>query len=86
MTGNVSIDDDDDEKYVTVSIRQSAECSGSIDQIEVKSLNVANGGSYDISLPEGTYSVVASTYNKETQVYDDVDIVTNTVTTINIVF
>ncbi len=78
---NVSIDDgDDDEKYVTVSIRQSAECSASI---ELKSLNIANGGSdYDISLPEGTYSIVASSYSKDTIVYDNITIEADTYTTI----
>lgn len=84
---NVSIDDgDDDEKYVTVSIRkQSAECNASI---ELKSLNIVNGGSdHDISLPEGTYSIVASSYSKDTIVYDNITIEADTDATIkDIVF
>lgn len=80
MKGEVRIDGGDYENYVTVSIRQSAECSASI---ELKSLNIANGGSdYDISLPEGTYSIVASSYSKDTIVYDNITIEADTYTTI----
>jgi len=72
ITGTVSIADGDDEQYVTLSFRQSAQYEGSSEeeQIEVKSFNIANGIDYSLSLPEGAYSAVASTYGKETNKYD----------------
>ena len=80
ITGTVSMADGDDEQYVTLSFRQSAQCEGSIEEeIEVQSFNIANNTEYSLSLPEGTYSVVASTYGKETQTYD-IDIIIDTKT------
>jgi hypothetical protein len=86
MKGEVRIDGGDYENYVTVSIRQSAGCGDNIDQIEVKSINVANGGDYDISLPVATYTVVASSYGEDTQVDDDVEIMADSATITDIVF
>jgi hypothetical protein len=34
--------------------------------ITVKSIAVANGGTYAVELPAGNYQIVASTYNKTT--------------------
>jgi len=72
VSGKVEIVDGTDEQYVTLSFRQSAQCDGD-QQIELKSLNVGNNGSYSVILPvlpSGTYySVVASTYNRNTQSY-----------------
>jgi len=39
----------------------------------VESVNVGSGGSYDKSLPVGDYDVVAFTYGRTTQEFDDVD-------------
>jgi hypothetical protein len=52
-----------------------AQCEGSTEdqQIEVASVNVGSGGSYDKSLPVGSYHVVAFTYGRTTQEFDDVD-------------
>jgi hypothetical protein len=61
VSGSVEITGGSEEQHVTLSFRQMAQCDSAYEQIEVKSLNVANGGSYSISLPEGTYSVVSST-------------------------
>jgi hypothetical protein len=71
IPGAVNIADGDDEQYMTLSFRQGALCgrSSGEEQIELTSLNVGNGGDYSMSLPEGEYSVVASTDDKETQVY-----------------
>jgi len=87
ITGTVSIADGSEEQYVTLSFRQSAQCEGSLGEeiIEVQSLNIANNTEYSLSLPEGAYSAVASTYSKETQTYD-IDILTNTQTLLNINF
>ena len=72
VSGKIEIVDGTDEQYVTLSFRQSAQCDGD-QQIELKSLNVGNNGSYSVILPvlpAGTsYSVVASTYNRNTQSY-----------------
>ena len=40
--------------------------------ITVKSVNIANGDTVAVNLPEGTYQVIASTYNKVNQVVEDV--------------
>jgi hypothetical protein len=87
ITSTVIIADGNDEQYVTLSFRQSAQCEGSIKEefIEVQSLNIANNTKYSLSLPEGAYSAVASTYGKETQT-DDIDIITNTETPLDIRF
>lgn len=61
VSGSVDITGGSDEQHVTLSFRQMAQCNSADEQIEVKSLNVANGGSYSVSLPVGTYSVVSST-------------------------
>jgi hypothetical protein len=61
VSGSVDITGGSDEQHVTLSFRQMAQCNSMDEQIEVKSFNVANGGSYSVSLPVGTYSVVSST-------------------------
>ncbi len=70
VSGEVKIEDPGPDQHVTLSFRQSAQCdpSTSEEQVEVKSVNVANSGSYSVTLPVGTYQVVASTYGKATQV------------------
>jgi len=84
---DVLITDGGSEQHVTLSFRQTSQCGGSseAEQIEVKSLNIANGGDYSVSLPEGTYSAVASTYGKETNKYD-IEITADTDTTLDITF
>lgn len=61
VSGSVNITGGSDEQHVTLSFRQMAQCNSADEQIEVKSFNIANGGSYSVSLPVGTYSVVSST-------------------------
>jgi hypothetical protein len=75
ISGSVDIEGEDDDQYVTIAVRQALTCTGNSgeEQIETISLNIANGGNYNIRLPQGTaYNVVASTYGKETQKVDDV--------------
>jgi len=88
ITGIVSIADGDEEQYVTLSFRQSAQCEDSTEEeiIEVQSLNIADNTQYNLSLSEGTYSVVVSTYGKETKTDDNIKITTDTVTPLNISF
>lgn len=88
VSGSVFITGGTDEQHVTLSFRQLAQCEGSSEeeQIQVKSLNVANGGSFsNIPLPEGTYSVVASTASRTTQKFD-VEIMDGTDTRLDITF
>lgn len=71
ISGLVTITDATDamaDQYVTIDIRQELDCGGTGTQaVTVKSINIANGGTYSIELPAGSYEVVASTYDKVTQ-------------------
>jgi hypothetical protein len=68
ITGTVNITGGSDEQHVTISFLQppTFECN----TLEVKSINVANGGMYTVTLPQGTYNVVASTYGYDNQEFD----------------
>ncbi len=66
ISGPVTIANGSEEQHVTISFRQSTQCSGEIKDIELKSINVLKDGSYNESLPEGNYVVVASTHNETT--------------------
>ncbi len=66
MLGDVTIANGSEEQHVTISFRQSTQCSSEIKGIELKSINVLKDGSYNESLPEGNYVVVASTHNETT--------------------
>jgi hypothetical protein len=72
------------ESHATLSFRQSDKCGA--DDIEVKSLNVAQDGTYSIDLPPGTYYVTASTVEEAVKVSPDDIVVTSglTVEDINI--
>jgi hypothetical protein len=87
IIGTVSIADGNEEHYVTLSFRQSAQCEGNTEEeiIEVQSLNIAKNTQYSLSLPEGTYSTVASTYSKATQTHG-IEILANTQTALDITF
>ncbi len=67
ISGDVTISSGSDEQHVSISFRQSTQCSSEIKDIELKSVNVLKGGSYNESLPVGDYVVVASTHNETTQ-------------------
>lgn len=66
VSGTVTVTGAGEEQVVVLSFRMD---SGD-DQIEVQSVNVANGGSYSVTLPAGDYSVAVSTEGFETQVFD----------------
>ncbi|MFO7732180.1 MAG: DUF4382 domain-containing protein [Candidatus Aminicenantes bacterium] len=67
--GEVTIAGATDETFVTISFRQEVTLPDGTTKvmIEVLSVNVANGGEYEIELPVGDYSVVAWTYGQTTQ-------------------
>jgi hypothetical protein len=67
LTISISISGvDPEEQYATVSIRQGATVGGILEQIEVRSFNVADGGTFNLSLPYGDYTAVVSSYSKGT--------------------
>lgn len=61
VNGLVMITGASNEQYVSVSFRKNIGDETNIEMIEITSLNVANMESYNINLPYGAYSVVAST-------------------------
>ncbi len=85
-SGTVSISGADQEQYATISIRQNETVNFNPEQIEVKKLNVANGGTIETGLPVGGYTAVISTYGKTT-IIQLFDIFSNSNTDIgNIIF
>jgi hypothetical protein len=80
LSGTVSIAGASADQVVTVDFRQEITCAGASasTMITVKSVNVANGGSFNVTLPAGNYQVVASTANQTTQVLDNVTVTTAT--------
>jgi hypothetical protein len=64
LSGTISISGADQEQYATISIRQDSTVNGNPEQIELKSINVANGATFTTGLPVGSYSAVISTYGK----------------------
>ena len=67
LIGTVDISEGSSEQHVTISVRQSVTIDSSTEDIEIKSINVVNGASYETLLPAEDYTVVASTFNKDTQ-------------------
>ena len=72
VTGTVDISGAGQEQYATVSIRQNATVSGNAEQIEIKSINVADRGEFTTDLPVGSYTAVISTFGKTTIVVQPV--------------
>jgi hypothetical protein len=73
VSGDVSIDKAGTDQYATISFRQSIECKedGTFETpIEVTSVNVLNGESYDVTLPVGLYEEDAFSYGKTTQSFE----------------
>ncbi len=84
ITGTVTVGVID--QQITLSFRQAALCDSSTG--EVTSLNIADDGDgvdYSVSLPLGTYRVVASTDGKATQAFDH-DVTDGTDPDLNITF
>lgn len=74
ISGSVSIADAGADQVVTLEFRQELTCDGAAapTMITVRSLNVANGGAFDVTLPDGTYQVVAATAGRTTRAVDTV--------------
>lgn len=74
--GTVNITDPVEDQHATIEFRQIITCTGSdIDQmIIVKSVEIADGGSYEVALAPGTYQVVVTSYGKETMVIDAITV------------
>ncbi|MEE8328965.1 MAG: DUF4382 domain-containing protein [Thermodesulfovibrionia bacterium] len=85
LTGTVDITDGSAEQHVTISVRQSVMIDGSEEEIEIKSINVVNGALYETLLPVEDYTVVASTFDKETQEHS-ISIVVDTDTLLDLSF
>ncbi|TET87004.1 MAG: DUF4382 domain-containing protein [Desulfobacteraceae bacterium] len=68
VSGHVEIIGGSSTQHVTLSFRQIGQCEGN--DIEVRSLNVAKGGDYDVTLPVGPHIIVASTDGGTTVVYE----------------
>lgn len=56
---NVILARSDRDQYVSIRLRKTAPCNKA-GLIEIKTLNVSQSGSYSVSLPAGTYGIVAS--------------------------
>jgi len=66
ISGLVSISGANDDQHVTIEFRQRMDCSGNSAAVIVKTVEIANGGQYTVSLAPGTgYQVVATTYEEE---------------------
>ncbi len=66
VTGKITISQAAQEQYAVISIRQTVLVNDHPEQIEIKSINVADGGMFTINLPIGSYTAVISTYGKIT--------------------
>jgi hypothetical protein len=78
VTGTVTLTGDfDPEHFSTLSFRQGTSFNGMDEMIEIRAINVLNTitsiGDYSIELPEGNYTLVASTFfDRPTQMLIDV--------------
>jgi hypothetical protein len=72
--GDVIITGADEDHYATISFRQFVDCGGTDTEIEVKSINIINGGSFSLILPVGFYDAVVSSYAKDTLRLEDVEV------------
>jgi hypothetical protein len=80
ILGDVIIAGADADQHATISFRQFWDCDGDVDtegdivEFEVTSVNVIDGGNYEVTLPVGIYDIVASTFDKTTVVNEDVEV------------
>jgi hypothetical protein len=66
--GTVTITEADPDQHATIDFRQDISCinASSPASITVKSVNIADGGSYSEGLPAGDYHLVATSFGKKT--------------------
>lgn len=65
VSGNVTINDGSLQQHVTLSFIRIGACG--VEDAEIDSLNVADGGTFGFDLPAGDYRVVTTTYYEATQ-------------------
>ncbi|MEJ2033203.1 MAG: carboxypeptidase regulatory-like domain-containing protein, partial [Deltaproteobacteria bacterium] len=70
VSGTVSITGGSAETAATLSFRQTISCGEASEPAEVATLSIANGGTYSIVLPSGSYTLVVSAEGAETQSHD----------------
>ena len=70
VEGTVSVSEADADQSVTIDFLRSGDCTDLTQVINVKSVQVGNGGTYSVALPAGNYQVVTSTSGKATQTVD----------------
>ena len=58
-----------EEDFATLSFRKTQNCENGQVTIEVKSVNVGEGGTYNVTLPAGNYQLVVSAEEETTQVF-----------------
>ncbi len=85
VTGGVNIAGDDSDKFVTLSFRQTVNIGGADVMIEVASMNVADGGTYSVDLPAGSYVLVSSSVGLLTQ-EANVTVTAGATTTLDLTF
>jgi hypothetical protein len=75
VSGEVTISGSaEEDQHATISLRQFVDCDVDATGFEVISVNVANGGEYNVTLPTGEYELVASSYGKTTEVIGGVNV------------
>jgi hypothetical protein len=84
VSGTVTITDAKPGEYVTISFKQFVDCGGTDPRMEIKSLNVINGGDYSTKLPIGFYDAVVSTDGKESIIKVDVGVTEDQITNLPI--
>jgi hypothetical protein len=84
VSGNVTIADAKPDQYVTISFKQFADCGGTEPRMEIKSLNVINGGNYSTKLPVGFYDAVVSTDGRDSIIIVDVGVTEDEITNLPI--
>jgi hypothetical protein len=85
VTGGVNIAGEGNDNFVTLSFRQTVNIGGMDVVIEVTSMNVADGGTYSIDLPSGSYVLVSSSAGLTTQ-EANVTVTAGVTTTLDIAF
>jgi len=84
ISGQVSIDSVTEDQHITIEFRREADCSGDNQMTTVKSVEIADGGLYEVTLAPGEYQVVVTSYGKETTVIDPVTVVSEESVTLDI--
>jgi len=81
ISGGVIIEDAVEDQTAELNFGTNATCGDTGDEpLDVLSESIANGGTYSVKLPAGTYTIVASTEGKTTKVYENIEVTSSNVT------